>query len=672
MCWGEQPPRPSCSEAGSDPPGGTTTGCPRGHLAVRVVHDTTGAPIGQAQVTVTGLGTRDTNADGWAEWRDLRVGSYDVSGRKRAHTPDPARRPGVVVVANQTTRVELRLLPLELHLHVDNDRDGTVNDDWENNARWEPGRGRKGAVVRVNNDDEDRDRDTDWENDHVDTATDVPDIAPLIVRKRPAGATFPADWYATLSADKPDRLRIFDRRAAGGNEIIGPSQGAAFDITDLTPDEHRFGMEGTGYPDAGFDGRVTLTLRLFDGRRAELHSETAIVRVSPWMIFHHALATTRVYVVETADNAQFRSDLAAAIGGVPLQAAPQATWGGDRWMQDAMEPGFSSLPQTTAPDTWSLPVTLRTYNDRALGWTGGIIDQYPRNVLLGPGYGFTQAAPPGDGSSLDSFGNLECSPPFRHTARGRDYPFGRMVYGGGGREMAAEVRDFLQQQRVQEPFEINTNWLVVGHVDEAISFLPLPSAPKGFKVLTASPRLALDIVRRVPNAARLLQGIHLPPGTTRARIDARYPMQTAGAIKANAAFRGYQATVQGHMNGIKNRLKAELDLQDSDFIDLPVLFDRETPPPRFIAYTPDVVNMLVVTASPASLRLCVPKPFGPLVGGICQFEQEVRNRLTFPGITITFVDDFTTYHMRAGEIHCGTNSQRTPPGDRWWWEVDWL
>jgi len=51
---------------------------------------------------------------------------------------------------------------------------------------------------------------------------------------------------------------------------------------------------------------------------------------------------------------------------------------------------------------------------------------------------------------------------------------------------------------LQEPFEFDTDWLIVGHVDEVISFLPLPSAPKGFKVMTASPKMALDIVKAAP------------------------------------------------------------------------------------------------------------------------------------------------------------------------------
>ncbi|MEW5818431.1 MAG: protein-arginine deiminase family protein [Spirochaetota bacterium] len=31
-----------------------------------------------------------------------------------------------------------------------------------------------------------------------------------------------------------------------------------------------------------------------------------------------------------------------------------------------------------------------------------------------------------------------------------------------------------------------------------------------------------------------------------------------------------------------------------------------------------------------------------------------------------FIDDWNTYHNEEGEIHCGTNVKRTPPGVKWW------
>lgn len=340
-----------------------------------------------------------------------------------------------------------------------------------------------------NNDDEDSDKIMDWENQDVDTGVDVSDIAPLYLRKKPVGRAFPPGWKATLSVDKEKMIRIFDKYSAAGKEIIGKNKGKSFNITDLSPDEHRLGMEATQYPDAAFDGKVTLTLKLFNDKGTEVHSENAIVRASPWIMFNHAWQTTKVYVVETNDNATFRGDLSATVG-VPVQAAPEADYGKDRWMQDVMEPGFSSLPKTGSADDRNLPVALRTANDRQqMGWGGDdahgnplpATDRYPKEKLLGPNYGFVQVDTPITGNSLDSFGNLECSPPLKHEGTGRDYKFGRIVYGGGGREMHLKVRQFLKAQKVQEPFEIDTDWLSVGHVDEVISLPPATDGPQGLQ-----------------------------------------------------------------------------------------------------------------------------------------------------------------------------------------------
>lgn len=672
-CLSDEPEDPEAgTDAGQDCDSSVTP-CPLSDLSVRVLDARTGKPIPDAEVTVDGLGSKQSDVDGWATWEKIPAGSYDASARKEGYHPDPGTKGGIEVPESSKIEAEIELETPALHMHVDNDRDGTVNDDWDQNNKWESGAGKKGTVIRCNNDDEDSDKTTDCENDKIDGGADVPDIAPLFLRKAPAGRKFPAGWKAVLSVSDKDRIRIFDKHAGGGVEIIGPAKGSSFDVTDLNPDEHKLGMEGVTYPDSAFDGKVTLTLKLLDDTGTEVHSENAIVRISPWIMFHHACVTTKVYVVATTDNVTFRSELSKVVSGAgkSLQVASGGGYGDDdRWMQDIMEPGFSTLPGTGAPETRNLPVTLRTGHDRTLDRGAQAADKFPKNDLLGPDYGFTQALSPASGSSLDSFGNLECSPPFKHGPKGRDYKFGRIVFGGGGRQMLPKVRKFLGAQIVQEPFEINTDWLVVGHVDEVMSFLPDPSAPKKFKVALASPKLAMTIVNGAPNSAKLFQGIAASAAQA-AQIATDFPLKTAGAIKSNAAFKTVQTTVQAKIDGIKGTLKTELDLKDSDFIDLPVLFTETGG--RFIAYTPGVVNMLVITKSPSSLVLCVPKPFGPIVSGSCLFEAKVNSQLKkIAGVKIHFVDDFTTYHMQAGEIHCGTNSQRTPPSDRWWWELDWI
>lgn len=43
-----------------------------------------------------------------------------------------------------------------------------------------------------------------------------------------------------------------------------------------------------------------------------------------------------------------------------------------------------------------------------------------------------------------------------------------------GRNMTKVVQDFLWAQKVQDPIALYSDWLVVGHVDEFMSFVPAP------------------------------------------------------------------------------------------------------------------------------------------------------------------------------------------------------
>lgn len=45
---------------------------------------------------------------------------------------------------------------------------------------------------------------------------------------------------------------------------------------------------------------------------------------------------------------------------------------------------------------------------------------------------------------------------------------------GNGRNMTKVVQDFLWAQKVQEPIALYSDWLMVGHVDEFMSFVPAP------------------------------------------------------------------------------------------------------------------------------------------------------------------------------------------------------
>lgn len=50
------------------------------------------------------------------------------------------------------------------------------------------------------------------------------------------------------------------------------------------------------------------------------------------------------------------------------------------------------------------------------------------------------------------------------------------------REMFKVVRDFLYAQRVQSPVELDSDWLLVGHIDEFLTFVPAPDRKVGMKI----------------------------------------------------------------------------------------------------------------------------------------------------------------------------------------------
>jgi protein-arginine deiminase len=74
-----------------------------------------------------------------------------------------------------------------------------------------------------------------------------------------------------------------------------------------------------------------------------------------------------------------------------------------------------------------------------------------------------------------------------------------------------------------------------------------------------------------------------------------------------------------------------------------------------------MVNMLVINS-----HCVVPKPFGPIVGGVDQFEKDVRDQLSPLNLTVDFLDCWEEYHVFLGEVHCGTNTLRKANAVKWW------
>jgi protein-arginine deiminase len=75
-----------------------------------------------------------------------------------------------------------------------------------------------------------------------------------------------------------------------------------------------------------------------------------------------------------------------------------------------------------------------------------------------------------------------------------------------------------------------------------------------------------------------------------------------------------------------------------------------------------VVNLLTFED-----QALVPRTFGPVVDGQDVFEQVTRQRLEALGLVVRFVDVWDLYHRLEGEVHCGSNVDRTMPEGASWW-----
>ncbi|KAL8198211.1 UNVERIFIED_CONTAM: hypothetical protein K2H54_001606 [Gekko kuhli] len=236
-----------------------------------------------------------------------------------------------------------------------------------------------------------------------------------------------------------------------------------------------------------------------------------------------------------------------------------------------------------------------------------------------------------------------------------DSPRNSGLEEAGARQMTQIVRDFLYAQKVQSPVELYSDWLRVGHVDEFMTFVPAPDR-KGFRLLLASPfacyKLFKEKQREGYGDAALFEGLR------------KKRRKTIDEIINNKSYYRVNADAQSCIDWNRSILKRKLGLSEGDIIDIPQLFlleESRVGASGAGAFFPNMVNMLVL-----GKHLGIPKPFGPVIDGQCCLEAEVRSLLEPLGLTCTFIDDFFSYHVYKGEVHCGTNVRREPFSCHWW------
>ncbi len=480
-----------------------------------------------------------------------------------------------------------------------------------------------GPVIGVANiDDDDENGEIDWddaaggedaENDRV--AVDLSGFGPLDL---------------SLEGEGLDTVRVW----RDGELLLGTGATSASAV-----EEGVFEVEFGAF-------LSTATLRVTPTDTPE-SAVTLTLAAAPLILNNHLQGAELVVAMSAtgrSGNEAFVDGFSGALPGA-FESFSLQEYGWDVWVQDELE--FAT--QTAPGHRMDVVIdSIRTAGNRYL-------DKLPEAEFEGP----DTAVETWGGrtpTSQDSFGNLEVSPPV--TVGGVAYPFGRIYWGENrGRGLTNELAELLEAQKVQDPFQLDISWLCVGHVDEFSSFVPDPTAPKGFRFLYAD----------IPLGRSFLEGLDPALSLPRYRTDHGYA--TVGDILEDDALWASNEDMQAdYLDPNLEIFKAELGLDEADIVRIPAVFEESAKcGGGALALIPATVNLVVADVGDGTTQVFLPDPYlrtdddDP---GSDPFIDEVSALLP-ANLTLNWLDDWDTYHLQWGEVHCGSNTRRPP--DRDWW-----
>jgi len=456
----------------------------------------------------------------------------------------------------------------------------------------------------------------------------------------PAGAAFRVEVMQPWT-----RLaRVFIRDSLRGDFklIQGP---LAVRSGDEARDGIELGVDVSDFADAGRPPQLSLKVLYETKERAPLHEETIACSVAPFLVSSCLDPAEAVHVVKTGLTAPFVIGLRPLVeaAGAELKifedpALPQH----DIWMQDTVEIGIATDGKNV------MHVALH-------GNRGEKLDDLFAKSFLGKDFGVIHKGKYRGKSAqwIDWFGNLEVSPPVK--VNGREFKDGRVYTGTQGvRAMHPNVIRFLEAQDSQGPvLRLDTSWLIIGHVDETVSWVPSESG-RPYRMLVPSPRLAVEILAKAEKDA---PGSLLNRDTKRKGDKPGEFERPVAEVLSDKPLMAIQDLVQKKIDGVRRTLQDGLGVADEDIIEIPVLFNSlgQEFPGRFLSETTNMVNSLLIGKT-----FIVPDPHGPLVNGKDVLLEAVKDRLEPLGCRVLAVDNFFPYHRYLGEVHCGTNATRRP------------
>lgn len=431
-----------------------------------------------------------------------------------------------------------------------------------------------------------------------------------------------------------------------------------------------------------WNGTLSVVFEVTNGNTTSV--DTVAMKQAPVLFHHHLQPVDRILSLqgnetETPIQAEFIQSLSKAVDGISKEL-PLTLLNGtdDVWVQDFMEPGYASMPGPEGP----VSVRVLVRSAQSTRTAGRQVFELLRGEAIGG-----HQLPLGSGfghEEIDSGGNIETIPPYI-SINGTPYKNGRIIMGKHfDKHPARSMTDFIEAQGQQSVLFLEAGWLVVGHVDEFVQFLPLDNE-LGFTIAVADTRKSLDLLREAQKdghgSAKLTSVPNLREPEDFSLYDPRLENMTIDAFLSDNLSIETQAYAQEHIDKNLELLLQEVPLSPEDVLHIPALFtdvtypwplDYDGLPPRLhrvprgekqlAAMLPSVINGVVVGSDYISA-----KPWGPVIEGKDIFGEAVVDVYGHANMKVHFVDDFFSHHVNGGEVHCGTNTFRDTRIA--WWET---
>jgi len=258
--------------------------------------------------------------------------------------------------------------------------------------------------------------------------------------------------------------------------------------------------------------------------------------------------------------------------------------------------------------------------------------------------------------TLNSFGNFETIPPF--SKGGQSWPLGRVLRGSHPQFYPDQAFDkMVNSQGVQDSVYIDTSWLLVGHVDETVSFIKANNN-LGWVMLANDAAMAKSMLEDAQD-----DGF----GNTSMFVGKYWDQNTSAQISINAVLADddimtESAKAVAYVDSQVDVIKQATGITDADIVPIPFLHWETSG--WSVAFQPGTVNGIYM----ADDVFAAPDPHGPTIGGVDIFKDQMSDSLGNYGVAVEWIENWDLYHRLLGEVHCGSNATRKIPSNTFWWE----